>query len=127
MLDETHAAKGVVVEATILPGGDFSLHLPSIATDGNGNFQLDLLPGCKYRIGASGKGVGTFASVVKELSITAGQQLDFGAMMLDGDDFVTSKQPAKEQASSQDSAAMKSQNSDRPMKQAGTTAPASSA
>ena len=123
MLDEGHAATGVVLEARVLPSEDFSPSLREVATDLEGTFQLDLLSGCKYNLTIRGNQFGT-SSLAKELTIVPGQILDLGIMMLQGEEFIAVQQPTNKNESGDDSK-MKSQNAMPSMKRLDVEAPAS--
>ncbi|MCA9052932.1 MAG: hypothetical protein KDA75_03800 [Planctomycetaceae bacterium] len=82
LLDDETPATGLTLRPDLLPGGDFVLHLPAVATDAEGRFEVDLIPGCNYSVLAEGKGLDAFAMVVKDLAITAGEDRNLGELIL---------------------------------------------
>jgi beta-lactamase regulating signal transducer with metallopeptidase domain/protocatechuate 3,4-dioxygenase beta subunit/5-hydroxyisourate hydrolase-like protein (transthyretin family) len=81
-LDDTTPASGLTVEPRILPGGDFSKQLATVATDAQGRFEAELLVGCEYNLFVQGGGLDVYALAADQLSVQPGESRDLGDLVL---------------------------------------------
>ncbi|MEF3034491.1 carboxypeptidase-like regulatory domain-containing protein, partial [Pseudomonas aeruginosa] len=55
--DDGSPLSGMAIKPHILPHAEFLLTLRTVATDAEGRFTVDLLPGCQYDLTGEGGGL----------------------------------------------------------------------
>jgi beta-lactamase regulating signal transducer with metallopeptidase domain/protocatechuate 3,4-dioxygenase beta subunit len=78
------AISGMAIEPRVLPDGDFSKRLPTVAADSEGRFSITLLPGCQYTLTGQG-GEFQFVTLAAELSAEPGSAKDLGTLKIGKD------------------------------------------
>lgn len=102
LLSKGDPLPGLVIDPRVLPGGDFSKHLPSVTTGMEGRFTVTLVPGAKYKLYVQGKGIDFSATVVDELTAKAGETKDLGTLTLTEDsEFIPVDAPAPPRSAEQ--------------------------
>jgi 5-hydroxyisourate hydrolase-like protein (transthyretin family) len=82
LMNQGEPLSGLSIEPRVLPSGDFSKRLPTIATDSEGRFTCTLVPGSQYNLHAEGKGLDFYATVANDLTIEPGETKDVGTLTL---------------------------------------------
>ncbi len=108
LMKDGEPLSGEIVDATVLPDGDFSTQLPRIPTDRDGRFTVEVPTGCDYSFTARGHQVNHFATIARKVIVSPGETRDLGAYSLGKDGkFVAATTDEKSNS------AMKSQIKDK--------------